>query len=194
MTFGRHGGGTNGFRTGWNIRRKKILLYEPRPVSLIDCLFYRLKHFSEFDSETAADARSYIYSSCRIQQFRSLPYLHATLPPNTLVDVFHSIPFHSGLFVPHCLLYKPSSTVTFCCCCCWSLLLFFSLFHPADVEGRFEKSFTAWRELSHSLSISLFLPLYRSRRVELVVFFTPFIFSLTKSSTRAHTPLPLHLP
>lgn len=45
---------------------RKYYCKNPAPA-LIDCLFYRLKHFSEFDSETAAC--SYIYSSCRTQQF-----------------------------------------------------------------------------------------------------------------------------
>lgn len=118
----------NGFKTEWKGERKYYC--KNSAPALIDCLFYRLKHFSEFDSETAAC--SYIYSSCRTQQFR---FLRLSIPS-----------VYSTLFVPsHCL--QPSLRQHF--------VVFFSLLYPdvADVEGRCEKLLTA-REFSCSADVS----------------------------------------
>lgn len=112
-----YGGWTNGFQNEWK-RERKYYCKNPAPA-FIDCLFYRLKHFSEFDSETAAC--SYIYSSCRTQQFHSRLTLSIRSPFRSLCAT-HRLTFFYG----NILLFS-----------------FFSLLHPADVEGRFEKLLTA---------------------------------------------------
>lgn len=123
---------------------RKYYCKNPAP-DLIDCLFYRLKHFSEFDSETAAC--SYIYSSCRTQQFPLFPDVR-----------------DSALFVPHRLTYP--SAATFCCFLTLSHTHIY-ISHGAYGAGRFEKLLTA-REFSlvpdvsnwSCSSLHLFISLY----------------------------------
>jgi len=114
-----YGEWTNGFQTEWKGERK-YYCKNPAPA-LIDCLFYRLKHFSEFDSETAAC--SYIYSSCRTQQF------HTSLSHSSC-GRFN----HSALFAPHCLTFFYGNILLFS----FRRLPPLSVC-PANVEGRFEK-------------------------------------------------------